>query len=215
MRPKSSKLTPTNLTKKSRGLIRSHNRAMTRDDKSPRVVGKTAQPNEPTVCARCGAVYLRKTWRHDHKLTDEMIERGRWGFCPACEQVSRLEAQGRLIIHGAAAVANRDLIRTRIENVASYGIKTQPERRIVSIDTIEADGEALEILTTSQKLTHRLAHELKKLFGGRTSYNWSDDGTLYATWQLDQLKGTKTRKSAAKRKKPAARQTSSRRRARV
>jgi NMD protein affecting ribosome stability and mRNA decay len=215
MRPKSSQLTPTNLTKKSRGLIRSHNRALTRDDKSPRVVRKTVQPAEPTVCARCGAVYLRKTWRHDHKLTDEMIERGRWGFCPACEQVSRLEAQGRLTIRGAAAAANRDLIRTRIENVATYGIKTQPERRIVSIDTIEADGEALEVLTTSQKLTHRLAHELKKLFGGRTSYNWSDDGTLYATWQLDQLKGRKMKRSAAGTKKSTAGQRASRRRARL
>jgi NMD protein affecting ribosome stability and mRNA decay len=215
MRPKSSRLTPTNLTKKSRGLIRSLNRALTRDDKSPRVVRKTAQPIEPTVCARCGAVYLRKTWRHDHKLTEEMLEQRHWGFCPACDQMSQLEAQGRLIIHGAAAAANRDLIRTRIENVASYGMKTQPERRIVSIDTIEADGEAIEVLTTSQKLTHRLAHELKKLFGGRTSYNWSDDGTLYATWQLDQLKGRKTKKSAARTKKPAAKQAAGRGRSRM
>jgi hypothetical protein len=76
-----------------------------------------------------------------------------------------------------------------MENVASYGLTAQPERRIVSIDTIESDGKALEVLTTSQKLAHRIAHELKKLFGGRTSYNWSDDGTLYATWDLDQLKG--------------------------
>lgn len=198
MRAKNSRLTPASLTKKSRGLIRSLNRAMTRDDKSPRVVRKTAQPIEPTICARCGALYLRKTWRHDHKLTDEMLERRHWGFCPACEQVSDLEAQGRLIIRGAGASARRDLIRRRIENAARYGMKTQPERRIVSIDKIESDGEALEVLTTSQKLTHRIAHELKKLFGGRTSYNWSDDGTLYATWDLDQPKGRKKTKSAGK-----------------
>ncbi len=181
--------TPTNLTKKSRGLIRSLNRSFTRDDMSPQVVRKTAQPIEPTVCARCGAVFLRKTWRHDHKLTEEMLEQCHWGFCPACEQVSRLEAQGRLIIRGVAAAAKRDLIRRRILNVVRYGLKTQPERRIVSIDTIESHGEALEVLTTSQKLTHRIAHELKKLFGGRTSFNWSDDGTLYATWDLEQVKG--------------------------
>lgn len=199
MRPKSSRVTPTNLTKKSRGLVRELNRAFVRDDKSPLVVRKTAQPIEPTVCARCGAVYLHKTWRHDHKLTDELLAQRHWGFCPACQQVSHLEAQGRLIIRGAAAAANRDLIRRRIENTASYGTKTQPERRIVSIDTIESDGEALEVLTTSQKLTHRIAHELKKLFGGRTAYNWSDDGTLYATWDLEELKGKKAKKSPAQR----------------
>ncbi len=199
MRAKSTRLTPTTMTRKSRGLIRSLNRSFARDDMSPQVVRKTAQPDEFTVCARCGATYLRKTWRHDHKLTEEMLERRRWGFCPACEQVSRLEAQGRLIIRGAAAAANRDLIRSRIENAARYGMKTQPERRIVSIDTIESDGEALEVLTTSQKLTHRIAHELKKLFGGRTSYNWSDDGTLFAIWELEQLKGGKAKKAAAAR----------------
>ncbi len=186
MRTNNTTLTPRNLTKKSRGLIRSLNRSSARDDKSPQVVRKTAQPKEPTVCARCGAVFLHKTWRHDHKLTDDLLERRQWGFCPACDQVSRQEGQGRLIIRGSGLAKNRVLIRSRIENVAVHAMATQPERRIVSIDTIDSkDEEALEVLTTSQKLTHRIAHELKKLFGGRTSYNWSDDGTLFATLELE------------------------------
>ncbi len=150
---------------------------------------KTAQPKEPTICVRCGAVFLHKTWRHNHKLTDELLERRLWGFCPACDEVSQQEGQGRLIISGARLAANRALIRTRIENVARRAMATQPERRVVSIDTIDSkDEKALEVLTTSQKLTHRIAHELKKLFGGRTSYNWSDDGTLFATWELEKRK---------------------------
>lgn len=185
MRSKNIDRRPTNLTTKSRGLIRSLNKSFARDDKSPRVVHKTIQPAEPTVCARCGAIFLRKSWRHDHHLTDEMLERRHWGFCPACEQVSHLEAQGRLIIRGPGAVENRDLIRRRIENVATRAVRAQPERRIVSIDTIDSDGTALEVLTTSQKLTHRIAHELKKLMGGKTSYAWSDDGTLFATWEVE------------------------------
>jgi NMD protein affecting ribosome stability and mRNA decay len=180
---------PRNLAKKSRGLIRSLNRSLVRDDKSPQVVRKTAQPKEPTVCARCGAVFLHKTWRHDHKLTDDLPERQQWGFCPACDEVSRQEGQGRLIIRGSGLAGNRLLIRSRIENVARRAMATQPERRIVSIDKVESkDEEALEVLTTSQKLTHRIAHELKKVFGGRTSYNWSDDGTLFATWELERRK---------------------------
>jgi hypothetical protein len=186
---RSSNLTPSNLTKKSRGLIRSLNRSFVRDDKSPQVVQKTSQPKEPTVCARCGAVFLHKTWRHNHKMTDELLERRLWGFCPACDEVSQQEGQGRLIIRGSGLAANRALIRTRIENVARRAMATQPERRIVSIDNIVSKNEkALEVLTTSQKLTHRIAHELKKLFGGRTSYNWSDDGTLFATWEFAKRK---------------------------
>lgn len=200
MRTEKTSSAPSNLTRKSRGLIRSLNRSFVRDDKSPQVVRKTANPKEPTVCARCGAVFLHKTWRHNHRLTDDLLERRQWGFCPACDQVSRLEGQGRLIIRGDGLAPNRRLIRTRIENVAGRAMATQPERRIVSIDMIESkDERALEVLTTSQKLTHRIAHELKKLFGGRTAYHWSDDGTLFAIWEIERPK-RKTKKATQRRK---------------
>jgi hypothetical protein len=200
MRTEKTSRAPSNLTKKSRGLIRSLNRSSVRDDKSPQVVRKTAKLKEPTVCARCGAVFLHKTWRHNHRLTDDLLERRQWGFCPACDQVSRLEGQGRLIIRGNGLAPNRKLIRTRIENVAGRAMATQPERRIVSIDTIESKDEAaLEVLTTSQKLTHRIAHELKKLFGGRTAYNWSDDGTLFAIWEIERP-ARKAKKATQRRK---------------
>jgi NMD protein affecting ribosome stability and mRNA decay len=168
------------ITKQSRGLIRSLNRQGVRDDTAPRVTRKTPPIHEPTVCAGCGAVFLRKTWRHDHTLSDKEIERCRWGFCPACEQVSRQEGQGRLVIRGMATRREEE-VRRRIENVAKRASRTQPERRIVSIEQANG-GDAMEILTTSQKLTHRLAHEVKKLLKGRVSYSWSDDGTLFATW---------------------------------
>ena len=67
-------------SKQSRGLIRSLNRSAVRDDKSPQVARKTRLLHEPTVCARCGAVFLRKTWRHNHVLSDAQIERRQWGF---------------------------------------------------------------------------------------------------------------------------------------
>ena len=164
-------------TKQSRGLMRSLNRSDIRNTKGPPVALKNPRLREPTVCARCGAVFLRKTWRHTHALNDEQLERAEWGFCPACLQVAQQEGQGRLLINGAAVAQNRDGIEQRIQNVAKRAGKTQPERRLVSIET--RNGE-FEVLTTSQKLAHRLAHELKKAFGGRVTYNWSDDGTLLA-----------------------------------
>jgi len=72
------------------------------------------------------------------------------------------------------------VIRQRIENIAARAQFTQPERRLVSI---ERQGNVLEVLTTSQKLAHRIVQELKKLFRGRAAYHWSDDGTLFATWE--------------------------------
>jgi hypothetical protein len=77
-------------------------------------------------------------------------------------------------------VSDESLLRRRIANVAARARATQPERRITSI---ERRGDVLEVLTTSQKLAHRIVHEVKKLFGGRATYTWSDDRSLLATWR--------------------------------
>ena len=139
--------------KQSKGLIRSLNRRAVRDDKSPRVAHKIVL-HEPIVCARCGAVFLRKTWGRDHALSEAQIERRRWGFCPACQQVSRLEGQGRLVIKGSAA-GKAEAKEQRIHNVAKVAAETQPERRVVPIEI--CDG-CLEVTTTSQRLAHRFAY---------------------------------------------------------
>ncbi|MGB8413282.1 MAG: hypothetical protein WCE23_10700, partial [Candidatus Binatus sp.] len=77
--------------------------------------------------------------------------------------------------------SNLRAIRSRIANVERRAEFTQPERRIVSS---KWDGATLEVLTTSQKLAHRIARELQKAFGGRARYTWSDqDGALTAVWE--------------------------------
>jgi hypothetical protein len=84
-------------------------------------------------------------------------------------------------VRGAFAAAHEDLIRRRIANVAARAASSQPERRISSIER----GDVLDVITTSQKLAHRTVHELKKLFRGRATYAWSDDGALFATWERE------------------------------
>jgi NMD protein affecting ribosome stability and mRNA decay len=173
-------------TGKSKGLIRSLNRSGVRDDKSPAVVRKAKVPKDPSICEQCGAVFERKTWRADRKVTEQLMAKVDWTVCPACEQVSRGEGQGQLMLLGSGVAANAEVIRRRMENVAKRAASTQPERRIVSVDELGSTGqEGLEVLTTSQKLAHRIAHELKKLFGGSATYSWQDDGSLYATWKYD------------------------------
>lgn len=168
---------------KGKGLIRSLNRKGTRSDKKPAVATKAAPLRQPTCCERCGAVFSRQTWRRDHPVTHALLGRANWTVCPACKQAAGGEYFGRVLIRGAYAAANEIEIRRRIQNVAERARVTQPERRIVSA---ERDGNVLEVLTTSQKLAHRIVRELKKAFRGRASYAWSDeDGSLFATWQRD------------------------------
>lgn len=169
-------------SKQGRGLIRGLNRGVVRDDKSPAVVRKTRPFSEPTICSRCGSAFLHKTWRHNHNLGHE-IAGIQWRLCPACEQVGRNEGQGRVLLRGAGVAESLGTIERRIDNIAQRAMNTQPQRRLVSVAPL--DGNAIEVLTTSQKLAHRIVHELKKLFGGHASYSWSDDGTLFATWDYD------------------------------
>jgi hypothetical protein len=86
-----------------------------------------------------------------------------------------------VLVRGGFAAANAPLIQQRIENVVARAVYTQPQRRLVSF---ERRNGTLEVLTTSQKPAHRIVRELKKAFGGRAAYQWSeDDGTLQATWE--------------------------------
>jgi RNA polymerase subunit RPABC4/transcription elongation factor Spt4 len=165
--------------KRGKGLIRSLNRRGTRSDMSP-AVAKKKPYKDPSVCDVCGSVYANKTWRRDRPLPVKLIDAAAWTVCPACEQTKSGEYFGRVIARAPNA-ADLDAIRARIANVERRAEFTQPERRVISA---QWNGETLEVLTTSQKLAHRIARELAKAFGGRVQYEWSDqDGTLTAVWK--------------------------------
>jgi hypothetical protein len=164
----------------SKEMTRALVRRGVRSSKAPRVAQQSNQAlPEPTICGSCGAIFLHRTWRR-RSLSADRLDSASWGTCPACEQVRRGEYHGRVVARTAARVADRDAIIRRIRNVGRRSRFTQPERRIVSIDW---DESRLEVLTTSQKLAHRIACELVKAFGGRASFRWSGkDGSLLATW---------------------------------
>ncbi len=173
---------------KGKGLIRSLNRRGSRDAKKPARPGTANRPQEPTICERCGAVFSRQTWRRDRVMNHALLSRARWAVCPACKQAGAQEYFGRVLIRGTYPAAHEDAIRARIDNVTERAGATQPERKLVSV---ERSGSEIEVLTTSQKLAHRIVHELKKAFRGRATYNWSDeDGSLFAVWERDEAAGS-------------------------
>ncbi len=172
---------------KGKGLMRSLSRKGSRFDKSPAfVVKRRGQPSfkDPSICKYCGAIYSgeKQKWHRLKRLSDELLAKAAWVECPACVQTNKTGlCYGRILASGDYVRDNIDAIRRRIGNVERRAGFTQPERRVVSS---EWDGKTLEVLTTSQKLAHRICHELEKAFGGRAKYRWSDeDGSLYATWQ--------------------------------
>jgi hypothetical protein len=167
----------------SKALIRSLSRRGTRSNMSPLVAQKEQTPEDPSVCDICGSVYTAKTWRRNRSLPAKLINAAAWTICPGCKQAKGGKYFGRVLVRGSNAISNLDAIRARIANVERRAEFTQPERRIVST---KLDGATLEVLTTSQKLAHRIARELQKAFGGRAHYTWSDqDGSLTAIWQQE------------------------------
>ncbi len=166
-----------------KGLTRSLDRRGARSNMSPPVAQKQRAPEDPSVCDICGSIYTARTWRRNRPLPAKLINAAAWTICPACKQAKSGEYFGRVLVRGSNASSNLEAIRSRIANVERRAEFTQPERRIVSS---KWDGATLEVLTTSQKLAHRIARELQKAFGGRARYTWSDhDGALTATWQSE------------------------------
>jgi hypothetical protein len=164
----------------TKALIRSMNRRGSRSDKSPPVAHKQ-KFREPSICDRCGAVYSGKTWRRGRRLAPDMMRRTRWVECPGCAQAASGEYHGQVLITLPDAVS-RDAVSARITNVERRALLTQPERRIVASNW---NGDTLEVLTTSQKLAHRIAREVEKAFGGSAHFSWSDnDGSLLATLSI-------------------------------
>lgn len=163
-----------------RGRQRALDHRGARTDKSPAVVAERAY-RSGTICQDCGAVYSLKTWRRSGERTAAALDSGAvTSRCPACRQVGEGRAYGRVVLRGPWLEGHEEEVRHRIANVEARARHTQPERRVIEI----ARGkDGLEVMSTSQKLAHRLVREIEKAFGGRSSYRWSDtDGSLTATW---------------------------------
>jgi NMD protein affecting ribosome stability and mRNA decay len=164
----------------TKALIRSMDRRGSRSDKSPPVARKH-RFSDPSICDRCGAVYSGKTWRRGRRLAPEIMDKAQWVECPGCAQAASGEYHGQVLIALPHAIS-RDAVSARIANVEQRALLTQPERRIVASNW---NGDTLEVLTTSQKLAHRIAREVEKAFGGRAHFSWSDDdGSLLATVKI-------------------------------
>lgn len=185
------------MASKGKSLIRAANRIGTSTGRLVAVEARTGRGSEPVLCERCGAVFAKRLWRKSAASRPSAAALGsiEWRTCPACEQVANEEWMGRLVVRGRLAPEQDDAIGKRLRNVAARAEFTQPQRRIVSM---ERSGEMLEVLTTSQKLAHRLGHELAKAFGGKVAYKWADDGSLEARWTPEAAPKTK-----AAAKKPA------------
>jgi len=148
-------------------------------DRKP-VINRNPVSGKPTMCERCGAVYHNKTWRIGGRAPWTLPAGVTWTVCPACAQVAEGEYFGRVRTTVPLDAAQELAVRRRVRNVEERAGYTQPQRRTVRI---EGTRSGFEILTTSQKLAHRIGRELEKAFGGRARFTWTaPEGNLEVVW---------------------------------
>ena len=164
---------------KGKGPIRSRVRRGVASGKVRPQERHTGRLAEPLACTRCAAVFRKRAWRRV-PISRALRASVTWVVCPACEQQANQLYLGRLVVDLGESFSEEAALRRRIANVAATAGYTQPERRLVSV---ERRGSTLEVLTTSEKLAHRITTELAKTWRGTARYTWSDDGSLFARWR--------------------------------
>jgi transposase len=167
-----------------KGLVRALVRVGSKADHRPAVARKGAPVRDQTVCSGCGAVFSGRTWRRSALRLRAAAQHGSVrGICPACLQTAKGQPFGRVVLEGSYVPGHAEELIRRVRNVAARAAFTQPERRLIEVTPRRS---TIEVLTTSQKLAHRLAREMVKAFRGSVSYHWSDgDGSLLAVWRRD------------------------------
>lgn len=164
-------------TRRDKGLTRALNRSGARSQKGSPAAPRR-NPPEGALCERCGNTFHHRHWSLPEPRDRPM--RPSWAICPACRLVATHEFYGRVVIRGAEAMRERDAIRALVSHLAERERVAKPQARLVSFSE-ERDG--LEVLTTSQKLAHRMVNALLRAFGGKAHFAWaSRDGELTATW---------------------------------
>ena len=143
----------------------------------------TGRLRELSACERCGAVFFAAPVAAGPPRHARHARPRRLDHVSGLQADQRSEEYGdAFFVRGRFVVANEKRSVNASGTLRSAPSSRSPQRRVVSI---ERRGDVLEVLTTSQKLAHRIVHELKKVFRGRAIYNWSDDGTLLATWRRE------------------------------
>ncbi|HET9950283.1 MAG TPA: hypothetical protein VFS09_00675 [Candidatus Eisenbacteria bacterium] len=163
-----------------KGLVRSLVRRGSVSDRSPAVAKRVKRLRGTTMCERCGSIYRAKRWQSAAPDVKRWPVGLAWTVCPACRQADDQEYFGRILLRIDENGPDEETVRRRMQNIAERAQWTQSQRRILSVERV---GSELEVLTTSQKLAHRIVRSLRSAFGGSATYGWSEhDGELRATW---------------------------------
>jgi len=154
-------------------------------------VDRTADPYIPRkgasdvgVCPDCHAICRKKRWYVDE---EEYAALGRSGAvlrrCPACRKIADGFPSGVVTLRGGFLRTHREEILRIARNEENRARGINPLERIMEI---REGTDAVELLTTDEKLAQRIGREIGKAYHGTVAYKWSEDANLLrVTWVRD------------------------------
>ena len=117
---------------------------------------------ELRMCPECGAVYFRKSWKHNLRNYKNFTKDKRLDFvlCPACRMIKNRQFEGRLEILN---VPDKNLgeLKKLISAFCDTAYRIDPMNRLISM---KGDARKLIVAVTENQLAQKLARKIKDAF---------------------------------------------------
>ena len=134
---------------------------------------------DPTVCARCMAVFSHGRWR----WTKEPLPGAHWDVCPACQRIADNYPAGELTLSGTFLKEHGQEITRLACNTEKLESHEHPLQRIIAIDS--RDG-TIVITTTDVHLPRRIGHAIVDAYKGELDTHYNEaEYFVRITWRRD------------------------------
>ncbi|RKX69175.1 ATPase [candidate division WOR-3 bacterium] len=145
---------------------------------------KKLRYTEPTVCPKCGIVYIDKRWQYRPRFSPPADTKYR--KCPACRKIEDHYAMGLVFLSGDFIPEHEEEITHLIQNQGRQSFRRNPLDRLMSMVKVK-DGYRIE--TTTEHLALTLGRALYHAYGGELEYRFSEDQKVVRVyWHRDQAK---------------------------
>jgi len=117
---------------------------------------------ELLICSECGAVYFKKSWKHNFKDYKNFKKDKRLDFvlCPACKMIKEKQFEGRIEITNIPQKKLAEL-KKMISSYCRRAYLRDPMDRLISI---KEDVRRFIVTTTENQLAQKLAIKIKQTF---------------------------------------------------
>ena len=121
---------------------------------------------EPTLCTKCGALFLKGRWSWE-KPTGETNK----AVCPACKRSADNFPAGRIEIKGEFFNEHREEILNLITNIEKQEKERHPLERIMSV---KDESDYTLVTTTGIHIARRIGDALSGSYKGDYSFKYAE-----------------------------------------